>query len=333
MKAVTDAELTVAAEILARGAEPSAQSVFLGDKALLFNEGRTAFVMYGRVRCSWISAGDPVGSESELSPMIGMFARAAAAASAWPAFYKVIPANIDAYLENNFLIGKVGEIARVPITGFTLDGARRRRLRRSQKQARESGVTVTVIPAGEGDSLLRELKSVSDDWLQQQRGREKGFSLGAFEPSYVRRFPIVVAKAGGPIVAFASVWSSAAKREVEVDLMRATAGAPAGTMHALLVDLMQWARDAGYDSVSLGMSPLAGVNPLGEGGRMQMLRRSFTKFTDRFYNFEGLREFKQSFDPDWEPRYLASSPGIARSLVLAHLAALTSGGIAGMFRK
>ena len=333
MKAVTEAELAAAAVILAEGAEPSAQSVFLGDKALLFNEGRTAFVMYGRIRCSWISAGDPVGPASELSPMIAGFARAAAAASAWPAFYKIIPANIDAYLENNFLVGKVGEIARVPVAGFTLDGARRRRLRRSQKQARESGVNVTVVPAGEGELLLRELKSVSDDWLRQQRGREKGFSLGAFDPAYVRRFPIVVARVGTSIVAFATVWSSAVKREVEVDLMRSTAVAPSGTMQAMLVDLMQWARDAGYDSVSLGMSPLAGVNPLGEGGRLQTLRRSFTKFTGRFYNFEGLREFKQSFDPDWEPRYLASSPGIARSLVLAHLAALTSGGIAGMFRK
>ena len=333
MKAATEADLADAAAIIARGAEPSAQSVFLGDKALLFNEERTAFVAYGRIRCSWIAAGDPVGPAAELSPMIQSFARAAAAAGAWPAIYKITPANVSAYLDNNFLIGKVGEIARVPAAGFSLEGPRRRRLRRSRKQARESGVTVEIASPDETERLLPELRAVSDDWLRQQRGREKGFSLGAFQPAYIRRFSVAVARVDGGVVAFASVWCSRSRREVEVDLMRSRADAPPGTMHAMLVDLIGWAAREGYDSVSLGMSPLAGVNPLGEGGRLQLLRRGITRFTGRFYNFEGLREFKQSFDPDWEPRYLASNPGIARSLVLAHLAALTSGGIAGMFRK
>lgn len=333
MKAVTAADLATAATILSRGAEPSAQAVFLGDKSLLFNADRSAFVMYGRIRCSWIAAGDPVGPPAERVEMVRSFAEAATAASAWPAFYKIVPENIDLYLEENFLVGKVGEIARVPAAGFTLDGARRRRLRRSQKQARESGVTVGIVPAGGSEPLMRDLGEVSRDWLRQQRGREKGFSLGAFRPDYVNRFPMAVARVGEKVVAFATVWSSDAKRQLEVDLMRSGAGAPPGTMHALLVGLIEWAGAQGYDSVSLGMSPLSGVNPLGEGGRIQWLRRSLTKFSGRFYNFEGLREFKQSFDPEWEPRYLASSPGIARSLVLAHLAALTSGGIAGMFRK
>lgn len=333
MKAVTDADLATAAGIIARGAEPSAQSVFLGDKTVRFNESRTAFVMYGRIRCSWIAAGDPVGPPSERSPMVQAFAEAAAAASAWPAFYKVTPGSLEVYLENNFLVGKVGEIARVPAGDFTLDGPRRRRLRRSEKQARESGVTFEMIAPGAAGPSLRALEEVSNDWLRHQRGREKGFSLGAFERDYVSRFPIAVAKVNGAVVAFATLWSSATRRELEVDLMRSRSGAPPGTMHALLVDLIQWARDEGCDSVSLGMSPLAGVNPLGEGGRLQALRRSLTRFGGQFYNFEGLREFKQSFDPEWEPRYLATSPGIARSLVLAHLAALTSGGIAGMFRK
>ena len=333
MKAATEADLAAAAVIVARGAEPSAQAVFLGDKSLLFNADRDAFVMYGRIRCSWIAAGDPVGPPAKLAGMVQSFADAAAAASAWPAFYKIAPDNIGLYLENNFLVGKVGEIARVPAAGFTLDGARRRRLRRSQKQARESGVTVEMIPAGGSDPVMPDLADVSRDWLRQQRGREKGFSLGAFRPDYVNRFPVAVARVGGSVVAFATAWSSETRRQLEVDLMRSRAGAPPGTMHALLVDLVQWAHAQGFDSVSLGMSPLAGVNPLGEGGRIQWLRRSLTRFSARFYNFEGLREFKQSFDPEWEPRYLASSPGIARSLVLAHLAALTSGGIAGMFRK
>jgi phosphatidylglycerol lysyltransferase len=333
MKAATEADLAQAAGIIARGAEPGAQSVFLGDKGVLFSEGRTSFVMYGRIRCSWIAAGDPVGPPAELETMIQSFADAARAAGAWPAFYKILPENVPTYLENDFLVGKVGEIARIRTDTFTLDGAARRRLRRSDKQARQSGVVVEVMPSGLPGATMRELGEVSSDWLRRQRGREKGFSLGAFRDDYVARFPVAVARVDGAAIAFVTLWPSAFRSELEIDLMRSRAGAPSGTMHALLVSVINWARDNGYRSVSLGMSPLAGVSPLGEGGRLQWLRRSLTRFGGRFYNFEGLREFKQSFDPEWEPRYLASSPGIARSLVLAHLAALTSGGIAGMFRK
>jgi lysylphosphatidylglycerol synthetase-like protein (DUF2156 family) len=32
---------------------------------------------------------------------------------------------------------------------------------------------------------------------------------------------------------------------------------------------------------------------------------------EHFYNFQGLRAFKDKFDPIWEPRYLASLGGLA----------------------
>jgi phosphatidylglycerol lysyltransferase len=52
-----------------------------------------------------------------------------------------------------------------------------------------------------------------------------------------------------------------------------------------------------------------------------------------FYNFQGLRRYKDKFDPVWEPRYLASPGGLVLPAVLGDLVQLISGGIKGAVLK
>ncbi|MFA5701054.1 MAG: phosphatidylglycerol lysyltransferase domain-containing protein, partial [Desulfuromonas sp.] len=54
---------------------------------------------------------------------------------------------------------------------------------------------------------------------------------------------------------------------------------------------------------------------------------------EHFYNFEGLREYKEKFNPDWEPRYLACPSGLALPRILLNIASLISGGIKGVVAK
>jgi phosphatidylglycerol lysyltransferase len=57
------------------------------------------------------------------------------------------------------------------------------------------------------------------------------------------------------------------------------------------------------------------------------------RFGDHFYNFRGLRAFKEKFGPVWEPRYLASPGGLALPFVLTDIATLISGGIGGVIGR
>jgi phosphatidylglycerol lysyltransferase len=57
------------------------------------------------------------------------------------------------------------------------------------------------------------------------------------------------------------------------------------------------------------------------------------RYGEHFYNFQGLREFKEKFDPTWEPRYLASPGGLALPRILANVAALIGGGMRGVVAK
>jgi phosphatidylglycerol lysyltransferase len=54
---------------------------------------------------------------------------------------------------------------------------------------------------------------------------------------------------------------------------------------------------------------------------------------ERFYNFQGVRLFKEKFSPVWEPRYLASPGGIAIPRVLTNVTALIAGGMTGILPR
>jgi phosphatidylglycerol lysyltransferase len=54
---------------------------------------------------------------------------------------------------------------------------------------------------------------------------------------------------------------------------------------------------------------------------------------EHFYNFQGLRQLKEQFDPEWEPTYLASSSALALPRILADIASLTSRGLKGAIAK
>ena len=54
---------------------------------------------------------------------------------------------------------------------------------------------------------------------------------------------------------------------------------------------------------------------------------------EHFYNFQGLRAFKEKFSPQWEARYLASPGGAEPLIVLTDIAALISGGFKGIITK
>jgi phosphatidylglycerol lysyltransferase len=52
-----------------------------------------------------------------------------------------------------------------------------------------------------------------------------------------------------------------------------------------------------------------------------------------FYNFRGLRDYKEKFGPTWEPSYLLAQGGLALPGVLTEVAALVAGGMRGMVGK
>ncbi len=329
----TPEEIDLAQRIAQDAWSPSGHLVLLGDKSLLFTEDKSAFLMYGVEKRSWIAMGDPIGSEASCRELAWRFLEEADRHDGWTVFYQVRQKNLPLYVDLGLTLLKLGEEARVPLANFSMDGGERKQLRKTVRKVEAEGVRFRVIPPAQVDLHLPELRHVSDEWLTEKHTSEKRFSLGFFSEDYLSRTPVALAEDDRGIVAFANLWADDHRGEITIDLMRHRQSAPDGVMDYLFVNLMQWAASEKYAWFNLGMAPLSGLEARSIGPRWARLGAFGFRHGEYFYNFRGLRKYKEKFDPVWEPIYLACPGGFKLPVVLTNIAALISGSTRGVVTK
>ncbi len=326
-------QLDIAAQIAAGSPDTIAKLALLGDKALLFSDTGRSMIMYGVSGRSWIALGDPLGPESEHGELAWRFRQSADQHGGWPVFYEVSARHLPIYIDLGLTLFKLGEEAIVPLTDFSLEGGVRKALRRTRKDAVKAGATFEMIPPEDTHIFLPGLRQISDEWLATKRTKEKGFSLGRFDERYLSTSPVALVRVGDAVVAFANVWLGAERSEISVDLMRYTSVAPPNVMEFLLIELMLWGRENGYQRFNLGMAPLSGIENRSLAPLWNRVGALLFSRGEPFYNFQGLRQYKEKFNPIWEPRYLASPGGLVLPRILTNVASLISGGLAGVVSK
>jgi phosphatidylglycerol lysyltransferase len=330
-----ESELARATPLIKHYSSAQAHLALMGDKSLLFDPDGKAFLMYGIEGRSWVAMGDPVGhDERARQELVWTFRERCERGGGWPVFYQVTPADLDLYLEVGMSLLKIGEEARVLLEHFNLDGKSKKTLRGTVNKLNREGLRLEVIAAQDVPALLPKLKSVSDAWLRDKRTREKGFSLGAFDERYLSRTPMAVVWQDDKPVAFANLFlCEDSKEEASVDLMRQLPDGPTGLMDYLFIELMLWAKAQGYRWFNLGMAPLSGLQSRRQAPLWNRFGALIFGRGERFYNFQGLHRYKDKFDPEWEPRYMAVPGGIALPVVLTNVASLISGGLTGVVRR
>jgi len=78
------------------------------------------------------------------------------------------------------------------------------------------------------------------------------------------------------------------------------------------------------------MAPLAGLDSRPVAPLWNRLGAMVFRHGEHFYNFQGLRQYKEKFNPDWEPIYLAAPGKVRLPQILANIASLIAGGPAGV---
>jgi phosphatidylglycerol lysyltransferase len=326
-------ELEKAFAIVRKSRHTNANLGLLGDKALLFSDSGNSFLMYAVQGRSWVALGDPVGPLEEGSELAWRFHERCDRHDGWTVFYEVRAESLPLYLDLGLTPLKLGEEARVPLEEFSLEGSARKELRHVDRKLTKEGAAFEVVPAKDVGPLLPELKEVSNAWLKEKNTREKGFSIGYFDDGYLRRFPLGVVRREGRIVAFANILGGFGKEEVSIDLMRYLPGSLHGAMDFLFLQLMLWGKQEGYRWFNLGMAPLSGMGEQALAPLWNQVGAFLFRHGEQFYNFRGVRQYKEKFDPVWEPKYLASPAGMALPRILASIGILVSRGIKGVVGK
>lgn len=316
------ATLDTVAQVVRSGDDPDGAFALTGDKSILLSDDRRAFVMFGVAGRSWLAYGGPVGPRDAADQVAFAFVDAARQAGARPVFYELGAHDVPLMLELGLTLHKMGEEAVIDLAAFTLEGPQRKGLRGRHNAAARHGLSLDIAAPPHDARLLDALQAISDQWLASKHGHEKGFSVGRFERGWLNRWPLALVRHEGHVVAFANVLATDSRRMATIDLMRHSSAAPSGTMEFLFTALMLALKAQGYRAFSLGMAPLSGLTPERSQRLWDRFGAALYRHGGNFYNFAGLRAFKQKFDPAWQPRYLAAPAALAPLIALADAARL-----------
>ncbi len=319
--------LTTAANIAEAGISLS------GDKRFIIAPDEQAYLAYADTGHTLVSKGDPVGDKNAGIAAIWQLRELADKMGRRCAFYSVSERYLPTYLDLGLQVLKIGEVARVDLRTFTLEGSRRKDWRHARARIARDGFAFEVIKAADlVKPIMDNLREVSDAWLKHKDSGEKGFSLGWFHSDYIRNFDIAVLRnvETQRIVAFANLMQASDKSELSLDLMRYDPSGPNVAMDALFAEMMLWGAAQGFTWFSLGAAPLSGLENHRLAPTWHRLGSFLYEHGEQFYHFEGLRSFKQKFDPEWLPEYLASSGRLDAARVLYEVSLLVSRGAKGM---
>jgi phosphatidylglycerol lysyltransferase len=277
--------------------------ILLGDKEVFWAMEKRVLIVYKQIANTLVVLGDPIGEEACFVGAIKEFYEYGENIGLKPVFYQISPRFMHYYHETGYRFLKLGEEGVVNLHNFTLEGKQWAKLRTRLNKFIRNSYSFSVVHPPYSDKLLTELKEISDSWLGQQK--EKGFSVVSFSEEYVSCFPLaLLSDADGNIISFATL-ASDYKKSISIDLMRKHSDSPHGTMDVLFIHILKWAKDKEYTTCSLGMAPLSNVGNYKHSFFSEKLMGLAYLHGNSFYNFKGLKEFKDKFACTWEPKYLA----------------------------
>jgi phosphatidylglycerol lysyltransferase len=146
------------------------------------------------------------------------------------------------------------------------------------------------------------MKLVSDEWLRAYNKKELAFSQGMFTSKIAEHDVIIIRDAEQKLRAFLDIIPDFAPEEVTYDLIRKTMDAPGGCMDALIIELINYAKQKDAKYLNLGLVPMTGMEEPHSTAE-QLMNYAYRKLK-RFRHYSGLRSFKEKYASVWHNKYL-----------------------------
>jgi lysylphosphatidylglycerol synthetase-like protein (DUF2156 family) len=229
------------------------------DKSILFLEewGFCLYRTFGRYMVVYSDPSIEAGMERKC---LGLLLQRAAELDRTLVFYQVSALWLPVLNDFGYSFFKLGEEAIMDPRGFDSredkDGTSSRILRRF----RDAGFSFKILAADEVAAFMPELRAISDAWLRSKGVREKQFSIGSFDDSYLSSYPCALLQdPEGKPVAFANILQRPNHGEFSVDLMRYLPDCPGGVRDLFLLHLIEWGRERNFRAFNLGLAPVAAL--------------------------------------------------------------------------
>ncbi len=290
------------------GEDTLAPFALRADKSYFFSESERAFLAYRVVGGVAIIAGDPIGPEDELEPLLVRFVDYVHARDWRIAILGASDRCLPLYRTVGLQALYHGDEAVVETAQFSLDGRAIRKVRQSVHRLERAGYSVLVATPGElSDELRDELESVARAW--RGTAPERGFAMALdalFRLDGDDAVFVIGRDPDGAAAGFLHFAVTPAGRALSLSTMPRVRDAPNGFTEWLVCAAVAWARDNGYERVSLNFAPFAAL--LGPDAELstaaQRLQRRALLGMKGHFQLDNLLLFNRKFFPYWQPRFV-----------------------------
>ncbi|HXL58027.1 MAG TPA: phosphatidylglycerol lysyltransferase domain-containing protein, partial [Chitinophagaceae bacterium] len=273
------------------------------DKLLYISLNYEAFISYRVANGFAIVLEEPVCSEANKTLAMQQFEEMCRMKGFNPVYYRVDEDSLyhfETFNRKKLLIGQEGILE---TDKFSLEGRERKSLRNALNSLNKKGYKMQVHKAPQTGLLLQALQQVSDEWLQANEMEEAVFSQGMFDWNEIRSQDVItISDPENKVVSFLNIIPDFTPHECTYDMIRKTNDAPGGCMDALIVELIKYAKDKGYQYVNFGLAPMSGIE-IPDNTAERVVKFAYEKIK-RFRNYQGLRDFKEKFVTRWLNKYL-----------------------------
>ena len=273
------------------------------EKQLFFSENTEAFISYRVANSLAFVLEEPVCEERKKAIIIQEFEDYCHKNGLKSVYYRIDEQSLFLFQSYNKQKLFIGQEAIMNIETFKLEGKERKSLRNALNTLAKKGYTSEILYNPQTEETLNEIQGVSDEWLTEFDKQEMVFSQGMFDRLEIKKQDLIVLKnQDGKIEAFITIIPDFAPEECTYDLIRKTLTAPNGSMDALIVKLVEYAKLKKKRYLNFGLTPLGGMKQP-ENTAEEIMKFAYNR-VGSFKHYQSLRDFKEKYADQWENKYL-----------------------------
>lgn len=268
------------------------------DKDYFWQSNKNGFVAYKIVSPTVFALADPISMQK--SKLLNEFINWGRAHRLTVCFLPVYSQSLKLYQKAGLETLQIGSSALVDIDSFLTSTANDKWWRWQKNRAEKNGYVYYKASPPHSKDFIKKLKAVSDAWLTIEGRSEQGFALGHFNTGYLQQCDTHYLKdSQGKIVAFTNQLPQFTPANVAtVDMLRhlpEVNNAMPYLFYKTIGDLSE--NSPQIKTFDLGFVPFAKAS-----GPVISIAKALS--VNRF-SAKGLEQFKNKFDPVWQPNYLA----------------------------
>jgi lysyl-tRNA synthetase, class II len=277
------------------------------DKSYFFAEREDAFLAYRVVGGVAIVSGDPIGEPEAVEPLLARFLGFARSRGWRVAVLGASEGALPLYRRLDLRAVYHGDEAVLEVSSFSLEGRAIRKVRQSVQRLGRAGYAAQVLRSAEIAPPLRaELERIAERWRDGEP--QKGFVM-ALDTLFGRDDDgdvfVIGTGPDGRAEGFLHFATSPAGAALSLSSMPRLRTTPNGFNEWLVCATVAWARDHGFERISLNFAPFAALFAAdAELEPLQRVERRALRSLKGQFQLDNLLHFNEKFGPGWCRRYV-----------------------------